>query len=119
MQLPDTNLVILAGRITTDPLTNELPSGSVIYSWSLNISTGEAAATSVPVVAIDPRVSIRSRGAGDEVVLIGEVKRRFFRSGGATQSRTEVVAAQLVSARAAKGVSAAVDSARTALDRLT
>ena len=33
-----------------------------------------------------------ARPAGDEVVVTGRVQRRFFRAGGATQSRTEVVA---------------------------
>jgi single-strand DNA-binding protein len=37
-----------------------------------------------------------------EVVVVGRTRRRFFRAGGSTQSRTEVVAEQVVAARQAK-----------------
>ena len=39
-----------------------------------------------------------------EVVVVGRVRRRFFRSGGATQSRTEVVAERVARPRQAKRV---------------
>ncbi|MGE0796473.1 MAG: hypothetical protein AB7O29_14165, partial [Acidimicrobiia bacterium] len=52
-------------------------------------------------------------GAGEDVVVAGRVRRRFFRAGGVIQSRTEVVADQVVAARqrarAAKLVAAAVE----------
>ena len=49
----------------------------------------------VPVVWVDPPGSA-AFAAGDEVVVIGAVRRRFFRAGGATQSRTEVLATSVV-----------------------
>jgi single-strand DNA-binding protein len=52
---------------------------------------------------------------GAEVVVVGTVRRRFFRVGGATQSRTEVVADAVIPARRHKRVSAAL---REAADRL-
>ena len=39
-------------------------------------------------------------GVDDEVLVTGQVRRRFFRAGGSTQSRTEVVAVAVVPVRA-------------------
>jgi single-strand DNA-binding protein len=38
------------------------------------------------------------------VAVVGRVERRFFRSGGATQSRTELIAERVVPARRSKTV---------------
>ena len=43
--------------------------------------------------------------------MIGRVRRRFFRSGGVTQSRTEVVAEAVLSSRSKRRVAAAFDDA--------
>jgi single-strand DNA-binding protein len=66
----------------------------------------------VPVAWFDPPAKA-SFEAGAEVVVTGYVRRRFFRSGGATQSRTEVVADTVVPAnsraRARKAVERAIN----------
>jgi len=62
----------------------------------------------VPVVWLDGPGSAELE-AGTEVVVVGSVRRRFFRTGGATASRTEVVATQVVPARQRKRVSALAD----------
>ena len=83
-----TNLVVLRGTITSEPRQRELPSGGVVTQ--LEITTrSESRTASVPVVVHDRPIEV---GAGDEVVVTGHVHRRFFRAGGVTQSRTEVVA---------------------------
>ena len=51
-----------------------------------------AGTASVPAAWFDPPPGAVFE-QGDEVVVAGIVKRRFFRAGGATQSRTEVVVA--------------------------
>ncbi len=48
---------------------------------------------------------------GSKVLVVGRVRTRFFRSGSATHSRTEVVADAVVSIRKAKLVSTALDGA--------
>ncbi|HET7523922.1 MAG TPA: hypothetical protein VFJ79_07250, partial [Acidimicrobiales bacterium] len=53
--------------------------------------------------------------AGVGVVVVGRVRRRFFRSGGVTQSRTEVVASRVVRAGASARVRAALDEAAAAI----
>jgi len=52
--------------------------------------------------------------AGDEVVVTGRVRRRFYRAGGATQSRTEVVAHAVVRAGDGRRVRRLVDQALAA-----
>jgi single-strand DNA-binding protein len=53
--------------------------------------------------------------AGDEVVVVGAVRRRFFRAGGATQSRTEVVASAVLKATQRKAVAKALTDATAAI----
>jgi single-strand DNA-binding protein len=50
-------------------------------------------------------------------VVVGRVRRRFYRAGGATQSRTEVVAETVVAARQAKRAATALASACDRLRR--
>jgi single-strand DNA-binding protein len=86
------NLVVLRGHISSPPKQRELPSGSILLG--LEVTTAPPAA-SVPVVWFDPprRCGLDTETpVGTEVLVTGHVRRRFFRAGGATQSRTEVVA---------------------------
>ena len=94
------NIVILRGVLTRPAEPRELPSGDTIVAYEVRIARDDGPAESVPVVWSAPK----GRGlldAGAEVVITGRVRRRFFRAGGATQSRTEVVADDV--ARAADG----------------
>ncbi len=56
----------------------------------------------MPVVWHEAPVSAESLDVDQEVVVVGRVRRRFFKAGGATQSRTEVVAEAVVPTRQAK-----------------
>ena len=71
----------------------------------------------MPVAWLDPPTGGVPAGPGDELVVVGSVRRRFFRSGGTTQSRTEVVAERVVAAARRRDVRRALDAARAALDR--
>jgi len=91
------NVVVLSGRLLSSPVARELPSGEVI--WSLDLSTDAGAddgtgALAVPVVWSATEVPPWEKGT--ELAVAGVVRRRFFRSGGSTQSRTEVVAAKVL-----------------------
>lgn len=55
----------------------------------------ESGQISVPVAWFDPPPTAEPQ-IGEELVVRGTVRRRFFRTSGATQSRTEVVAAEVV-----------------------
>jgi len=90
-----TNLVVLRGTLSSEPSSRTLPSGSVLVT--LNVTTQHAdGARSVPVAWFDPPAKSLARlTSGTELVAVGYVRRRFFRGGGATQSRTEVVVERL------------------------
>ena len=107
--MSERNVVVLRGALAANPRTRELPSGSVLTQ--LDLTTRDGGGTqSVPVAWFDPPATAAGRVAGDELVVIGSVRRRFFRAGGATQSRTEVVAEKVLPARRARAVERALDA---------
>jgi single-strand DNA-binding protein len=105
------NLVILRGVVSADLTDRALPSGSVVVQFDVR-----TAASSVNVSWADPPTDARAAILlGAEVVVIGTVQRRFFRVGGATQSRTEVVADQVIPARRTRSVRSAIAAAALSL----
>jgi single-strand DNA-binding protein len=116
-----TNVVVLRGVLSRDPEARQLPSGDALVAYDVTVrpdATGAEApkAESVPVAWFDPPSAATAMAAGDDVVVVGRVRRRFFRAGGATASRTEVVAARVVPARAPAKVRAALAWALTGLE---
>jgi single-strand DNA-binding protein len=122
------NVVILSGVLSSAPRRTELPSGDI--RWSLELTTpveasggGEAVpSASVPVAWQGELVSGPSCTgdpaawtAGTELVVVGVARRRFYRAGGVTQSRTEVVAASLVEVTRRRPVAGAMRRAARAL----
>lgn len=105
------NVTMLQGRLTRAPEPRELPSGDRLIAYEVTVRHPDQRAESVPVVWHDPPASAGSLGAGDEVVVVGRVRRRFFRAGGAVQSRTEVVADTVLSARQVKRCRTAITRA--------
>lgn len=112
---PATNVVVLVGTMTTDPTTRTLRTGDVV-NFDLTTPLPDGPPLAVPIAWYEPR-----RGAVDglerdlDVLVIGTVRRRFFRSGGQTQSRTEVVAESVVPTRRTKSMRSAVATAAARL----
>jgi single-strand DNA-binding protein len=116
------NLVVLSGHLSRPPEVRELPSGEVVVAYDVTVRRPGHPAESVPVAWAGPSsgVSLLDAGPGDAVVVVGRVRRRFFRAGGTTQSRTEVVAESLSSPKSPARARATVERAlRRALDELT
>ncbi len=86
------NIAVVRGVLSSPPDCRSLPSGSELAQIQVTTRPGGSAAISVPVSVADPPAWITALDAGDEVVLAGTVRRRFFRAGGATASRVEVAA---------------------------
>jgi single-strand DNA-binding protein len=105
------NVVMLLGTLSRDPETRALPSGDRILSFDLTTRIGDDPAQSAPVVWFEPPEASASLAAGEHVLVVGRVRRRWFRSAGTTQNRTEVVAVRVVPARQSKRCRAAVDHA--------
>jgi len=94
-----TNFVVLRGVLRRDPEYRALPSGDELLSFDLTIRDDDLPAETVPVVWLNPAVSAAKLAESDDVVVIGRVRRRFFRSAGSTASRTEVLAEKVLGAR--------------------
>jgi len=105
------NVVVVKGALSRAPEARELPSGSTVLTYEVSVRREGEATESVPVAWIDPPARAPAGEAGSEVVAVGRVRRRFFRSGGSTQSRTEVVAEVVVLASHHKRVQAAIAGA--------
>jgi single-strand DNA-binding protein len=97
------NITVLQGYLTRPPEVRSLPSGDDLVAYEVTVPASEGRpAESVPVVWFSAPPSAAAWEAETAVVVVGRVRRRFFRAGGSTQSRTEVVADQVVPARQAK-----------------
>jgi len=111
------NMVLLRGQVRAGPHERALPSGSQVVQFDL-ITEVDGSPATAPVSVTDPTSSMRGvLVEGAEVVVLGQVNRRFFRVGGRTQSRTEVVARRIVTARRRSAVARLLAEAASALDR--
>lgn len=120
INVPMINVAVVRGRLSRPAELRMLPTGSTLLGLEVTVRReGAERAESVPVVWHDAPASATALDAGDEVVVVGHVARRFFRAGGSTQSRTEVVASAVVPTRNAKRVQillrGAADTIETAL----
>jgi single-strand DNA-binding protein len=106
------NVVVVAGRLSRPAEQRVLPSGERLVAVQVTVDRTGHRAETVPVVWFDAPASAATLDVEEAVVVVGRVRRRFFRAGGSTQSRTEVVADVVVPTRRVK-------SARTALAAAT
>jgi single-stranded DNA-binding protein len=106
-----TNLTVLVGTLRGEPELRPLPSGSVITTLQVTVHREGERDESVPVAWLDAPTPVSTWEEGDEVLVTGRTVRRFFTSGGATQSRTEVVATTVVPTRRAAAVRKALAAA--------
>lgn len=104
------NVVVIRGALLRTPEERVLPSGESVVGMEVRVRPRGAAAETVPVACPGATAGVRALAAGAEVVVVGRVRRRFFRAGGSTQSRTEVVASAVLPARASRRVAAALDA---------
>jgi single-strand DNA-binding protein len=104
------NVVVLQGTLSSPPQERALQSGDRLLVYEVTTREVDLPAHTVPVVWFDAPAGADGFDAGDEVVVVGRVRRRFYRAGERTQSSTEVVADEVVGVRAKRRV-------RTALGR--
>ncbi|MFN2608545.1 MAG: single-stranded DNA-binding protein [Acidimicrobiales bacterium] len=106
-----TNVVALVGRLARPAEARELPSGDCLVAYEVTVARPGAKAEGVPVVWPGAPAGAADHDVDEIVVVVGRVRRRFYRAGGTTQSRTEVVADTVVPARHVKRARAAIDGA--------
>ena len=112
------NLVVIEGFLARPAQHVELPSGTRLVTLEVTVRRPDGPAEPVPVTWTDPPAWASILDTGAEVVVLGRVRRRFFRASGATQSRTEVVAHRVVRSTARAKVSALVTEAVDSLEQL-
>jgi len=109
------NIVVLRGALTAEAQVRVLASGQTVAQFDVTTRDEDGAQT-VPVAWHEPPTAGVPVEPGEDLVVVGSVRRRFFRAGGSTQSRTEVLAAQVIAARRRREVGRALDGARRALE---
>ena len=112
------NVVALAGRLSRPAVEKVLESGDRLVAMEVTVRPDGEKAESVPVVWFGAPSSAASLDVEQAVVVVGRVRRRFFRSPAGTQSRTEVVADAVVPANQRKRVEAVLRRAQEALSDL-
>jgi hypothetical protein len=102
------NVVVLRGRVRTEPKPWTTAAGESLWSFDLVTGSGPTRAE-VPVTWFDVRgESLRE---GDEVVVRGRVRKRFAGAAGGTRPHTDVVADQVVGARRRRQVLRVIEGA--------
>jgi single-strand DNA-binding protein len=104
------NVVVLQGKLSRTPEEREVRD-TVLATYEVTTRDDEDRAVTAPVVWYDPPDAAWKFDAGDDVTVVGEVRRRFFRAGGRTESRTEVVAHAVVPTRRHAQAGRALDNA--------
>jgi len=102
------NLAVIWGTCSAPPELRTLESGSRVASLAVRTPAGATpgrrsratpTATSVPVTVWDPPAWVETLDAGDAVVVVGSVRRRFFATrSGARGAKAEVEAATIAKA---------------------
>jgi single-strand DNA-binding protein len=101
------NVVVLQGRLARPAEERVLPSGDRLVGYDVTVGGPDGRNETVPVVWFAAPASAAGLDVDTEVVVVGRVRRRFFRANGATASRTEVVAEVVLRAGNGKRVTAA------------
>jgi len=115
--MPPVNLAVLCGTLSKAPELRFLADGRTVWELDLTVRQDGRSTTTVPVSwAAPPAATPPGRWSpGEEVVVVGTVRRRFYRAGGATVSRTDVLADGVIPARQRKRAAALLADAISAL----
>jgi single-strand DNA-binding protein len=105
------NTVLLRGRVTSAPMTRDLPSGTAITTFRLSVPRARTAMTEGSTQTVDwvdctawsarCRRTVGGWEVGDRVEVSGSLRRRFYRvaDGSSTRLEVEVLAARRSGAR--------------------
>jgi len=103
------NIAVLAGVCSAPATTKVLESGTTLCQFAVRVpGGGNGANTSVPVACFDPPAWCADLVEGDGVIVLGKVRRRFYRAGAATGSRVEVEAERIARATDRRAIAAIV-----------
>ena len=106
------NVAVVVGQVLSKPNERRLDSGEYATAFDV-VTEGVEGRLTVPVNWV---TTVRALVAeGDEVLVVGKVRRRFFQSSGHVQSRTEVLADSVVATRRKVAVRKALEASVDAI----
>jgi single-strand DNA-binding protein len=89
------NVVVLAEPVAAEPVERQLPSGDEVTELRVSVPETGKRLLPLPVAvwhgSVD-RDAVQDIAKGDDVLVYGQLTRRFYRSGAGARSLTEVVA---------------------------
>jgi single-strand DNA-binding protein len=106
-----TNVAVVVGTLARAPELRHLPSGGTVLGLEVTVRSEVGPAETVNVAWYDAPVAAERWGPGEELLVSGRTRRRFFQAGGATQSRTELVATIALPTRRAAAARSALEAA--------
>src|SRR4029453_11163765 len=89
------NVVVLAGTVAADPVDRTMPSGDEVTELRLSVPETGKRLLPLPVAGghkTGGKRAVKGITKGDDVLVYGQLARRFYRSGAGARSLTEVVA---------------------------
>lgn len=105
------NIAVVRGTVLRDPVEHTLATGQRVVSIDLGVSYEDRPNENLEVVWLEPPRNLLVPRRGNEIVVVGRVRRRFFHNGGGVVSRTEVVADTVLTARQKSRISHALAEA--------
>jgi len=114
----EVNLSVVCGRCSAAPEVRVLESGSRLATFALRCPASGGKATSVPITVWDPPAWLETVAAGDVVVVVGRLRRRFYQRPGGLGSRVDVEAELVGRARDRRRIDAALRRAYGVLETL-
>ncbi len=91
----DMNVVVLAGKLASDPEIQSFESGATLVRYLVTVRSESPARRLdvLPVTLWGPDLeAVAQQSSGTPVIVAGSVQRRFWQSTGAGRARIEVVA---------------------------
>ncbi|MBM3675003.1 MAG: single-stranded DNA-binding protein [Actinobacteria bacterium] len=114
------NLVVVRGECAQQPEVRMLSSGRRLASLALRVRAEGSATLWVPVTVWEPAAWVEDLGEGDDVVVVGRVRRRFFAlASGERANRVDVEATFVGRGRQRRPLAGALRRAEAALAALT
>jgi single-stranded DNA-binding protein len=107
----DANVTVLVGTLSRPPERRTLPSGETVLGLEVQVRAEGAPAETVNVAWYGAPSTAERWLDGEQVLVTGRTRRRFYRVDGRTESRTEVVAAAAMPTRRAASARSALEAA--------
>ena len=109
------NIAVVRGTVLRDPSERTLATGQRVVSIDLNVSYEDRPNENLEVVWVDPPKNLVVPRQGNEVVAVGRVRRRFFKTAVGTVSRQEIVAETVLTSRQTSRINRCLANAAAAV----